>query len=213
MLLAKKRPVTCFEVGSGCHVDRGGGALGRRFHERAQERDEHLLDAPRVLGSEGSADHAGMERIGGDGRCRASAGLPRAFCHTRLGPRPGRYGQLGLPWRCSRLCRRKSEEMAFCPAMGTNPLNLWVFPKNGRKPCGQGVLRTPHQPTNHGVYSRLRHRCRSADGRRRNRTSDGAYPPGAGRRSRWLVHDPGARCRPQFHRRLRCDSNLWKREP
>src|SRR5947208_1360070 len=39
--------------------------------------------------------------------------------------------------------RRKK---AFLRAVRTASLNLWALPEGGRKPCGHGVLRTPHHP-------------------------------------------------------------------
>lgn len=33
--------------------------------------------------------------------------------------------------------------------VGGTPLNLWEVLQKGGKPCGQGVMRTPH----HGVFS------------------------------------------------------------
>src|SRR5919201_2246621 len=56
------------EVGRGSQVDRRGGALARGLHEMQQERDEQSLDEGGVLGSEGGAYYAGMQRIGGEGR-------------------------------------------------------------------------------------------------------------------------------------------------
>src|SRR5438034_4512910 len=49
---------------------------------------------------------------------------------------------------------RRSARQPARAIVGSTPLNLWEVLRKGLKPCGQGVLRTPHQPTNHSHYTR-----------------------------------------------------------
>ena len=54
------------EFRRGRQVDGGGGALSRGFHEGPYEGEKYPLDSGGVLGSEGCAHYAWVQRVGRD---------------------------------------------------------------------------------------------------------------------------------------------------
>ena len=54
------------EFRRGSQVDLGGGALSRGFHEGPHKGDEYPLDSGGILGSEGCAHYARVQRVGRD---------------------------------------------------------------------------------------------------------------------------------------------------